>query len=144
MISKINLAFSRFCDHTDGGKLLLRLFVGILLLFHGLAKVQPGVAWMADLLQSHGLPAFIRYGVYIGEIIAPILVILGIFTRIGGAIIAFNMIVAVLMVDLPHFWTLDSHGGWGLQDQAFFFFGGITIMLLGSGRYSLSPNANYR
>ncbi|MBE1851196.1 DoxX family protein, partial [Escherichia coli] len=81
MLERINVIFTRLTDHHDTGLLLLRLTFGILMLFHGVAKIEHGVNWIVSILQAVGLPGFIAYGVYIGEVVAPVLIILGIFTR---------------------------------------------------------------
>ncbi|MEW5919003.1 MAG: DoxX family protein, partial [Gemmatimonadota bacterium] len=62
---------------SDWGKLFLRLSVAGLLLLHGIFKVKNGVAWMAGPLGAVGLPAFVAYGVYVAEVVAPIFAILG-------------------------------------------------------------------
>ncbi len=77
MVKSLNAAFTRLFDRPDAGKLALRLTFGGLMLFHGVAKIQHGVGWIADALQQQGLPAFIAYGVYVGEILAPILIVFG-------------------------------------------------------------------
>ncbi|WP_213976007.1 DoxX family protein, partial [Serratia marcescens] len=77
MVKSLNAAFTRLFDRPDAGKLALRLTFGGLMLFHGVAKIQHGIGWIADALQQQGLPAFIAYGVYVGEILAPILIVLG-------------------------------------------------------------------
>jgi putative oxidoreductase len=125
------------CDDT--GKLILRLMVGVLLLFHGIAKAKSGVDWMTPMLAAHGLPGFIRYGVYVGEIVAPILLILGIFTRPAGMIIAFNMVMAVLLARSGDICTISERsGGWAIELEAMFALGGVVIYCLGSGKYALS------
>ncbi|MEH0834521.1 DoxX family protein [Pectobacterium cacticida] len=144
MISQLNQWFTRLTDHPDAGKLLLRLTVGILLLFHGVAKVEHGVGWIIQMLQGAGLPGFIAYGVYIGEVVAPILIILGVFTRIAGLIASLTLVVATLMVGMGKFFTLTEVGAWALEIEAFYFFTGIIIMLVGSGRYSVASNPAYR
>lgn len=71
MITSLNQAFTRLTDHPDGGKFLLRLTFGLLMLFHVVAKIEDGVSWISAMLQAQGLPGFIAYGVFIGEIITP-------------------------------------------------------------------------
>ena len=123
----------------DLGKLLLRLAVGGLLLFHGVFKAQNGVAWMAGPLSAVGLPMFVAYGVYVGEIVAPIFAILGKFTRLAGLIIAFDLLMAILLVLRERMFTVNPQGG-GLAPELelMFMLGGLAIALLGSGRYALS------
>lgn len=144
MISQLNQWFTRLTDHPDAGKLLLRLTVGILLLFHGVAKIEHGVGWIVQMLQGAGLPGFIAYGVYVGEVVAPILIILGVFTRISGLIAALTLVVATLMVGTGKFFTLTDVGARALELEALYFFAGIIIMLVGSGRYSVASNPAYR
>ncbi|QHB32271.1 DoxX family protein [Yersinia canariae] len=144
MLATLNLWFTRLTDHPNGGKLLLRLTFGILMLFHGVAKIQHGTSWIAESLQAQGIPSFVAYGVYIGEIITPLLIILGLFTRPAAFIYAVNLLVAVLMVGTGKFFTLTQVGAWGLENEAMYFLGGVAIMLLGSGRYSVTKNEAYR
>ena len=56
----------------DLGKLLLRVSLGVLLLMHGAAKVMGCVpSGIIANVVSHGWPAWIAYGVFIGEVLAP-------------------------------------------------------------------------
>ncbi|AUG99893.1 DoxX family protein [Pectobacteriaceae bacterium CE70] len=144
MISQANKWFSQLTDHPDAGKLLLRLTIGILLLFHGVAKIEHGVSWIVGMLQENGLPGFIAYGVYIGEVVVPVLIILGLFTRVAGAISAINLLVATLLVGMGRFFTITQVGAWGLEVEALYFLASLVIMLMGSGRYSITSNEDYR
>jgi len=121
----------------DLGKLLLRLGIGFLMLFHGADKVLHGTTFIEGVLGAQGLPAFIVYGVYIGEIVAPIMIILGWQTRIAGAILAFNMLTAIVLVHAKDIFSLGGHGAWSIEVPMLYLIGGIVIALIGSGRYSL-------
>lgn len=46
------------------------------MLFHGIAKLLHGLEGIKGMLASKGLPAFFAYGAYVGEIIAPLLIII--------------------------------------------------------------------
>lgn len=122
----------------DWGKLLLRLAVGGLLLFHGVAKLRNGIGWMAGPLSAMGLPAFIAYGAYVGEVIAPLFVLVGKWARIAGLVMAFNMVSAIMIMLRGKVFTLNNGGGWAIELEMLFLLGGVIIFLLGSGRYSLS------
>ena len=124
------------------GKLLLRFTVAGLMLFHGIAKVlNPGsLNYIGSQLSSMGMPAALSYGVYIGEIIAPLMILIGYKSRIGGLLIAANMIVAILLSHSGDIFSLSKHGGYGLELQAFYLLGGLTIVLLGSGKYAINPD----
>jgi putative oxidoreductase len=122
----------------DRGKLVLRLAVGFLLLLHGIFKLRNGIGWMAGPLSSVGLPAFIGYGAYVGEVVAPLLLIVGKFARIAGLVIAFDLLMAIVLVLRGKVFSLNQGGGWAIELEMFFLLCGIAIFLLGSGRYSLS------
>ena len=124
------------------GKLILRLSLGGLMLFHGIAKVtNPGsLQWIGSKLSAFGLPPELAYGVYAGEILAPVLIILGIFTRVGGLLMAINMAVAVLIVHMGEITAITSTGGWQLELQALYLFGGLALFFMGGGRYAVRPN----
>lgn len=123
----------------DWGKLLLRVTVACLLLFHGIFKVRNGIAWMEGPLSAVGLPAFVAYGVYVGEIVAPIFVIVGKYTRLAGLVIAFDLLMAILLVQRQRIFSVNPQGGGlAIELELFFLMGGLAIALLGSGRYALS------
>ena len=124
-------------ENADLGKLIIRLTLGGLMLFHGIAKLLNGVGFIEGQLASHGLPTILAYGVYIGEVIAPLMVILGYQSRIGALIIVFNMIVAIALVHGHQLLTLSSNGGWALELQGFFLFTALALIFLGPGRYKL-------
>lgn len=140
MFAALNNGFSRLTDHPDLGRLVLRLTVGILLLFHGEFKVMHGVGWIATLLKHHGIPGFVAYGAYIGEVIAPLMVIIGLMTRPAAFAIAVNLVVATLLVKTGAFWGRTNVGAWALEGEAFYLFGALAIMFLGAGRFALIRN----
>ena len=122
----------------DIGKLILRLTVGVLLLLHGLAKITSGVKDISGMLTGIGLPAELAYGVYIGEILAPLLVILGLYARIGALIIVVNMVFAIALVHMKDLFVLGGGGGWGIELQAFFLLTALVVALIGPGRYAVN------
>jgi putative oxidoreductase len=124
--------------NDDVGKLVLRLTLGILILLHGLAKITTGVERIGGMLESAGLPAFVAYGVYIGEVLAPLLVILGFYSRIGALVIAVNMLFAIGLVHMKDLFILTKTGGWGIELQAFFLFTAVAVALMGPGRFSVN------
>mgnify|MGYP001818826490 FL=1 len=122
-------------------KLVLRLSVGGLMVLHGIHKLTHGVAGIERMLASRGLPELLAYGVYAGELIAPLFILAGFKTRIAAAVFAFNMIVAVALAHADDVLTLGKHGQWGIELQALYLLGAIAVMLLGAGRYSVSRGA---
>jgi putative oxidoreductase len=122
----------------DTGKLVLRVALGILILLHGVAKIGKGIDGIGGMLASHGLPAFLAYGVYIGEILAPVLLIVGLFTRPAALIVALNMLVAIWLVHRKDLGALNGQGGWALELQGMFLFAAISLAFTGGGRFGLS------
>ncbi|CAB3723144.1 DoxX family protein [Achromobacter piechaudii] len=125
----------------DTGKLILRLTLGILILLHGLSKLMGGgVTGISGMLSSHGVPGFLAYGVYVGEILAPVLLIVGVYTRLGGLIIAINMVVAILLAHTGQLGSMTNNGGWALELQGMFLFTALALAFMGAGRFSLAGN----
>lgn len=123
------------CD--DLGRLILRLALGIFILMHGLAKLFNGIGHIESMLTAQGLPAFFAWGAYVGEVIAPILVILGIYSRLGALFIAINMVVAILLAHSHQLFMISNTGGWQLELQGMFLFSAIALIFLGAGAYGL-------
>ncbi|CAP42822.1 DoxX family protein [Bordetella petrii] len=121
----------------DTGKLILRLSLGILVLMHGLAKLSGGVGGIAGMLSGHGLPGFLAYGAYVGEVVGPLLVILGLYSRLGALFIVINMIVAILLAHMGQLSSLTQQGGWALELQGMYLFGALAVAFMGAGRFSL-------
>lgn len=122
---------------SDIGKLLLRVMVGGLLLFHGIAKISHGIDFVKGTLTANGLPEMMAYGVYVGEIIAPLMLLLGLRSRIGGAIVAFNMAMALFLVHSNELFRISETGGLTIELQLFYLLSSVAIMLLGSGKYAV-------
>jgi len=122
---------------NDLGKLILRTVLAVLLLFHGISKVVGGVGFISGLVAKAGLPPAIGYLVYVGEVVAPLLMLFGIWTRLAALIVAGNMLVAVGLVHMNELFTMAKTGGWALELQAFYLFTALAVLLLGAGRYSI-------
>ena len=124
--------------NTNLGLLIMRLGVGGLMLIHGLSKIAGGISTVKYLVESAGLPSFFAYGVYIGEVIAPIMILIGFRTRLAAAIMAFNCLVAVIMYHPGGFLSLDATGGWALEFIALYLIGAVALFFTGSGRFAVS------
>lgn len=134
----------------DLGKLVLRLSVGGMLLTHGISKAQnfsgtleflQGTAEQAGVLANLGLPAFMAYGVFLGELIAPALLILGVLPRLSSLAIMATMVVAILSHTTGEngtaLFSLGGYGGWSFELQGLYLFGALAIFIMGSGAISL-------
>jgi putative oxidoreductase len=124
------------------GKLILRLTVGILILLHGTFKIlNPGsLDFIRKQLASIDFPQGLAYGVYVGEVVAPLMIILGIFSRLGGLLVFSNMIFALMLAHRSQLFKLTDNGGWALELQGFYLFCGLAILFLGSGRMAVRPD----
>jgi putative oxidoreductase len=126
--------------NDDLGKLILRLTVAVLMLFHGVYKLQHGIAWMAEPLGEFGLPFFVGYGVFVAEIIAPLLIILGYGTRLAALLIAFDMVMAILLVQRAKLFAVNGmSGAWGVEIEMFFLLTSVAIFFFGGGKYRFIP-----
>lgn len=123
---------------SDFGKLILRLTLGILILLHGIAKLLHGIGPIQDMVTGMGLPAFFAYGVYAGEVLAPLLLIAGFYARIGAALIAVNMLFAFLLAHTGELTSLNATGGWALELQGMFLFTAVALLLMGPGRFGIN------
>jgi len=126
----------------DTGKLILRLSVGGMMLFHGVAKIMhPGsLDFIGGMLAGYGLPSILAYGVYVGEVLAPLMVIAGYKARIGGLLMAINMLFALVLAHTGDFFSLSEHGGWMVELQMFYLLSAVAVIFLGSGRHAVQPD----
>lgn len=129
---------SRFSAGPDIGKLILRLAIGGMMLLHGIAKARGGIDGIKGMMASKGLPEILAMGAYVGEILAPILLIVGFATRPAAAVLAFNMVVAIALAHSGEIFQLSAHGGWAIELPMLFMLGSLALVFLGSGRFSLS------
>lgn len=125
-------------DLNDTGKLILRLTLGILILLHGIAKLTHGIEPIEGMVTGMGMPAFVAYGVYAGEVVGPILLIVGFYARLGAALIAINMLFAIALAHTGELTSLTQTGGWALELQGMFLFTAIALMVMGPGRFGVN------
>jgi putative oxidoreductase len=125
----------------DLARLLLRVALGVLILLHGIAKLRGGPDFIIDLVTKAGLPGALGYLAYVGEVLAPVLLIAGLFTRPAALIVAINMLVAIALVHMGELASLTKNGGWALELQGMFLVSAIAVALLGAGRYSVGGAA---
>ncbi len=121
----------------DLGKLVIRSAVAILVLLHGISKLTGGIDGITGMVTGAGLPAVSAYGVYVGEVIAPLLMLAGLWTRAAAVVMVINMVVAIMLAHMPELAQLNKQGGWALELQGMYLFGSMAVALLGAGRYSV-------
>jgi putative oxidoreductase len=125
--------------NENTGKLILRVTLGLLMLLHGIAKLKSGTSGIGDLLEASGLPGFFQYGAYVGEVIAPLLLIAGFYARIGAWLVAVNMLFAIGLAHWSQVFTINAQsGGHALETQYLFMAAAIALALIGPGRYAVN------
>ncbi len=122
---------------NDMALLLVRVSVGGLMIFHGIDKLRHGLGGIEGMLAAKGLPEFLAYGVPVGEILAPLLVLAGVFGRIGGLIMAFQMVMAIWLAHSGDIFSLSEQGGLMIELPLLYLCGALAVFFAGSGRYSL-------
>lgn len=123
---------------NDLARLLLRVTLGVLVLLHGIAKLDGGMAGIVGMVEAQGLPGFLGYAVLVGEVVAPLMLIAGFHARIGGLLVAINMLVAIALVHMGELGSLNRQGGWALELQGMFLASAIVLALVGPGRFSVN------
>jgi len=123
---------------SDSGKLILRIALGLLVLLHGIAKLRGGLGGIEGMLTAQGLPPALAYGALVGEVLGPVLLLLGFYARIGAVLIALNMLVAIALAHLGQLGQLGPQGGWALELQGMFLAAAVALALMGPGRYGIN------
>lgn len=119
------------------GKLVLRLGLGSLILFHGAHHLLTGLEPVRALLEAHKLPVALANAVYLGEIVGPLMIILGLFTRVGAFLIAAEIMLLVLLSGMPQVFAISPDGAYALEVESLFFAAAVSVMLFGAGKISL-------
>jgi len=128
----------RPAELEDVGKLLLRALVAGLMMFHGVDKVVNGPGHVMQDLAEHGMPVVLGYGVYVGEVVAPILILLGAWTRLAALVYAGSIAFATIQVHGADFLALKPTGAWAAELWVFYILAPVVVALLGAGRYALA------
>lgn len=123
--------------NEDIGKLIFRVSISVLMLFHGIAKLEKGVDKIASNLAKSGLPEFLAYGVYIGEIVLPILIIIGLFTRLASLGVGITMVFAIYLVHADRIFLLTKNGAPIIELPLLYLILSIVLFFIGARKYSL-------
>ena len=128
---------------TDGDKglLLLRVMFGVLILFHGWYKVVHGIDTPMARMASHGLPGFPMYFAYVSEVVAPLLIMLGLFTRLS-ALTLFVTMTVVVYIEVRTGVSLTPQGAISIETQLIYWFISAALFFTGPGRYKVSAGSN--
>ena len=125
-------------NNSDIVKLILRLFVGVMILFHGVHKLIHGIGGVKNLTVNAGLPEFVAYGVYVGEVVVPIFLILGLYARVASVFLTINMSMAIFLAYGQNLFSLGKSGAPVSELALFYLVVSIAIFLLGTGKYGVN------
>lgn len=129
--------------NNDLGLLILRVSLGMLMLLHGIAKVKNGTGFIEGVFEKNGLPAFLAYLVYLGEIIGPLMMITGFRTRLASVLLGGTMVVVILTAASDKVGQLTETGAWAIEMQALFFFGALALFFTGGGKFAASTKSKW-
>tara|TARA_R110000765_G_scaffold222003_1_gene326098 strand:- start:21134 stop:21535 length:402 start_codon:yes stop_codon:yes gene_type:complete len=125
------------------GILILRLGIPFTMLIYGINKVIEGTGFIGSLLEEYGLPKILANGVFVGEIVAPLMLMIGFRTRLAGLIFSFNCFMAIAMAQTQNIFKLNEYGGWSLDLLFIYLIAGIVFYLNGGGQYALSTSNSW-
>ncbi|REC63928.1 DoxX family protein [Chryseobacterium pennae] len=124
--------------NIDLGLLISRIAIGFPMSVYGVNKLIHGIGFIEDMLTMHGLPSFFAYGVFAGELIAPVMLMIGFRTRLAGLIFAINCFTATILAQTANIFKLNDFGGWALELLAIYMLVGISFFFTGAGKYAVS------
>ena len=123
-----------FWTDSDNGILALRLALGVTMLLNGWSKITHGIDFQMGMLAARGIPGFFMYFVYLSEVLAPVLVALGPFTRLSALSVVVTMLTVFFVRPGP-FFGLNQFGGWNKEGALLFLAIGVALFFMGTGRY---------
>ena len=109
----------------------VRFTLGAIFIVHAIPKLEPD---FTQFLELKMFPVWLHYPVALGELIPGILLIVGILSRMSGAVIAAIMLGIFITID--QFVALT--GEKGMEYHLILFVAAVLIMVMGPGRISLA------
>lgn len=129
--------------HLDTALLVLRLIAGAIFIMHGYQKVfSYGFAGVTTMFTQIGvpLPKLLAPFICALELVGGFALLFGAFTRIAAALLACDMLGAILLVHI--------HGGFFVPKGVEFVLGNfgmlVTLALCGAGAYSVDAMMSRR
>ena len=126
--------------NIDLGMLISRIAIGFPMSVYGINKLIHAVGFIENMMTMHGLPSFFAYGVFAGEIIAPVMLIIGFRTRFAGLIFAANCFTATILAQTGNLFKLNDFGGWALELLVIYMLISLSFFFTGAGKYAVSTN----
>jgi putative oxidoreductase len=134
----VKARLSRIPSAPGLAALVLRVTVGAILLAHGLAKLQGGVAKFAGFVESLGipLPTPAAYATVTIETLGGAMLLIGLGTRLWAALATLLMVGTTLVVKLDA-GLLGAAGRSGMELDLLILAGSLAVVLIGPGPISL-------
>ena len=133
---------------SDVVQLILRLTTAIVMWPHGAQKALGwfggfGLAGTVDAFTTHmGLPVAVAYLVVAVEFVGPVLLVLGVLTRLVALGLAIDMAGAAILVHLPNGFFMNFAGNQKGEGIEFFIVAvavALALVIGGAGRFALLP-----
>ena len=136
-----------FAPYSDWGLLILRVGMGVLILFHGWPKLNPngpmkGPAGFGAFLKQQGvpLPTFFAWVVALLETVGALLLIVGLATRILAIGFAIDMLVAIRLVKIGMANArFSEQDGTGWEFEFILMVVALALLFTGAGSIALDP-----
>ncbi|MBL1222540.1 DoxX family protein [Chryseobacterium sp. L7] len=129
--------------NNDLGIFITRAAIGFPMLVYGISKLIHGVGFIEQMMVQKGLPIFFAYGVFVGEIIAPVMIILGFRIRLAGIAFAANCFTAIILAQTGNIFKLNEFGGWALELLMIYMLAGLSFFFTGAGKYAVSTGSKW-
>lgn len=126
-------AFMHRLHSPHWASLFLRIALGAVFISAGWMKLTD-MAMTTGFFSSMGIPVWMAYFVAYAEFIGGILLILGLFARYAGIILAVIMLVATFMLSKNGF----SLAKGGFEYPFVLMLASLAIVTLGSGKFSVA------
>lgn len=123
------MKFWNHFHHPRAAMALLRTTLAVLMLLHGWAKLRYGIGGIESMVQAAGAPGWLAYAVYLGEVVAPLMLLVGLWVVPAALVVAINMVVAFALAHTGQVLQLHSSGGWALELQALFLVCALVVAL---------------
>lgn len=124
----------------EAAPLIMRVVAGAVFVAHGIGKVTGGIDGFAGFVESLGIPAslVVAYAVTGLELVGGALLIVGLLSRVVGALLALEMLATAFVVKVGLQGTaLIASGGTGWELDIALFALSAGVALIGPGRVSL-------
>ena len=133
--------------HTDDdfGLFIARIFLGVVILPHGLQKLLgmfggAGFSGTVDFFVGSGIPAAVAILIIIAESFGAVALIIGFLSRLAALGLAIIMLGAIFMVHLQHGFFMNWFGnqaGEGFEYHLLALGLSLVVLIKGGGKWSI-------